>query len=64
MKCVRTCAASLLILSATSCAPAVVSDDCSWVQELTLSDPAIDAMDRSDLEQVVAHNRLVREFCR
>ena len=51
-----------------SCVPScavleTTSRDCMWARSIVLSDRVVAAMVRSELEQVVRHNRLVDELC-
>ena len=51
-----------------SCVPScgvleTTSKDCLWARSIVLSDRALAAMVRSELEQVARHNRLVDKLC-
>lgn len=53
-----------ILSCATSCAVLeTTSRDCMWARSIVLSDRVVAAMVRSELEQVVRHNRLVDELC-
>ena len=47
----------------TSCeTPA--ANECAWVKQIITDAGAADRLTRAEQEQVVAHNRKVKEFCR
>lgn len=46
-----------------ACAPHVTGD-CAWAKPIILSDPTIDVLTRSELEQIAGHNEKVERLCR
>lgn len=51
----------LMLLFTTSCTGTIASD-CAWVRQIVVNEE--DRITRPTAEQIVAHNRKVREFCR